>query len=56
MSAARAAPILRLDASSNLEDVLKNLPGTVVLTNGCFDLLHEGHVRFLQGCAALGDR
>ena len=27
----------------------------VVLTNGAFDLLHVGHVRYLQGAAALGD-
>jgi rfaE bifunctional protein nucleotidyltransferase chain/domain len=28
---------------------------TVVWTNGSFDLLHVGHVRNLQGAAALGD-
>ena len=28
---------------------------TVVWTNGCFDLLHVGHVRYLQGAKALGD-
>ena len=28
----------------------------VVLANGCFDLLHVGHVRYLQGAADLGDR
>ena len=27
----------------------------VVTTNGCFDLLHVGHVRFLQEARALGD-
>jgi rfaE bifunctional protein nucleotidyltransferase chain/domain len=27
----------------------------VVLTNGCFDVLHAGHVRYLQGARALGD-
>lgn len=27
----------------------------VVLTNGCFDVLHVGHVRYLQGARALGD-
>jgi rfaE bifunctional protein nucleotidyltransferase chain/domain len=26
-----------------------------VLTNGCFDLLHVGHVRYLQEAATLGD-
>jgi D-glycero-beta-D-manno-heptose 1-phosphate adenylyltransferase len=29
---------------------------TVVFTNGCFDLLHVGHVRYLQGSAAEADR
>jgi rfaE bifunctional protein nucleotidyltransferase chain/domain len=27
----------------------------LVLTNGCFDLLHVGHVRYLQAARALGD-
>jgi rfaE bifunctional protein nucleotidyltransferase chain/domain len=29
--------------------------GTVVFTNGHFDLLHIGHVRYLQAARALGD-
>jgi len=28
----------------------------LVFTNGCFDLLHVGHVRYLQAARALGDR
>ncbi|HEY7855293.1 MAG TPA: adenylyltransferase/cytidyltransferase family protein [Terriglobales bacterium] len=28
----------------------------IVLANGCFDILHVGHVRYLQGAAALGAR
>jgi D-beta-D-heptose 7-phosphate kinase/D-beta-D-heptose 1-phosphate adenosyltransferase len=28
----------------------------LVFTNGCFDLLHPGHVRYLQEARALGDR
>lgn len=27
----------------------------VVFTNGCFDLIHPGHVRYLAGARALGD-
>ena len=28
---------------------------SVVFTNGCFDLLHPGHVRYLAAARALGD-
>ena len=28
---------------------------TVVLTNGCFDILHAGHVRYLAAARAVGD-
>lgn len=28
---------------------------TIVLANGCFDVLHVGHVRYLQGAKAIGD-
>ena len=27
----------------------------IVLANGCFDVLHVGHTRYLQGAKALGD-
>lgn len=29
---------------------------TIVMTNGCFDVLHAGHVRYLEEAATLGDR
>jgi rfaE bifunctional protein nucleotidyltransferase chain/domain len=29
--------------------------GTVALANGCFDLLHVGHVRYLQGARGQAD-
>jgi len=28
----------------------------IVLTNGCFDILHPGHIRYMQQAKALGDR
>jgi rfaE bifunctional protein nucleotidyltransferase chain/domain len=28
---------------------------TIVLANGCFDVLHAGHVRYLEAAAATGD-
>jgi rfaE bifunctional protein nucleotidyltransferase chain/domain len=39
--------------SSELER-RRRTEGPVVLANGCFDVLHVGHVRYLQGAAALG--
>jgi rfaE bifunctional protein nucleotidyltransferase chain/domain len=30
-------------------------PGAVVFTNGCFELLHAGHVSYLEQARALGD-
>ena len=36
------------------EDV-RGRGGVVVFTNGVFDLLHPGHVRYLNGARALGD-
>jgi len=32
-----------------------NLPSNTVFTNGCFDLLHRGHVDYLMRCKRLGD-
>jgi rfaE bifunctional protein nucleotidyltransferase chain/domain len=29
---------------------------TIVLANGCFDLLHAGHIRYLHAAKQLGDR
>jgi len=29
---------------------------TIAFANGCFDLLHVGHVRYIQGAAAEADR
>ena len=28
----------------------------IILTNGCFDVLHVGHIRYLQGAKALGGK
>ena len=45
-------------AIADLSSVTKKLRADgqrVVATNGCFDLLHIGHVRYLQAARALGD-
>jgi rfaE bifunctional protein nucleotidyltransferase chain/domain len=39
-----------------LEDLPELLEGrNVVLANGCFDILHVGHLRYLEGARSLGD-
>jgi rfaE bifunctional protein nucleotidyltransferase chain/domain len=38
-----------------LVDDLKKKGKKIVFTNGCFDLLHAGHVRYLQEARSLGD-
>lgn len=46
-----------LDAAemSALRDSMDSAGQKLVFTNGCFDLLHAGHVRYLQKARALGD-
>ncbi|HVZ19862.1 MAG TPA: D-glycero-beta-D-manno-heptose 1-phosphate adenylyltransferase [Vicinamibacterales bacterium] len=43
------------DAAAALARTVQRSGGTVVFTNGVFDLLHPGHVRYLQDARALGD-
>lgn len=38
-----------------LLDRLRDQGRTIVFGNGCFDLLHVGHVRYLNAAKALGD-
>ena len=41
---------------SEVVEVRKRHPGkTIVFTNGCFDILHAGHVRYLAAAKQLGD-
>jgi glycerol-3-phosphate cytidylyltransferase len=34
---------------------LREAGGRIVFTNGCFDLLHPGHVAYLEAARSLGD-
>ena len=38
-----------------LAESYRRMGRTIVLTNGCFDLLHVGHVNYLQEAAGFGD-
>ncbi|MBP2654185.1 MAG: hldE 2 [Firmicutes bacterium] len=46
--------VARRDAAV-LSKKIKLSGQTVVFTNGCFDILHAGHVRYLAAARALGD-
>ncbi len=47
--------ILDRDQVGVISQAAKSDGKTVVFTNGCFDILHIGHVRYLQDARALGD-
>jgi D-glycero-beta-D-manno-heptose 1-phosphate adenylyltransferase len=49
------APLLDLEAAVRLAETWRREGKRLVLANGCFDLLHVGHVRYLQDARALGD-
>jgi D-glycero-beta-D-manno-heptose 1-phosphate adenylyltransferase len=49
------AKIVGLEELSERSKQLRAAGKKLVATNGCFDLLHVGHVRYLQGARALGD-
>jgi rfaE bifunctional protein nucleotidyltransferase chain/domain len=40
--------------ASQLREQLEIGDGKLVFTNGCFDILHTGHVRYLEGARRLG--
>ncbi len=50
-----AEKILPLSRAYEVVDDLKRRGKTVVFTNGCFDLLHPGHTRYLAEARRLGD-
>jgi rfaE bifunctional protein nucleotidyltransferase chain/domain len=49
------APILDREALAIVVERERSAGKKIVLGNGCFDLLHVGHVRYLAGAKELGD-
>lgn len=49
------APILDRTRLVARAAIVRQRGGVIVLANGCFDLLHVGHIRYLAGAKALGD-
>src|SRR6267154_3210206 len=47
--------IVELEDLSDRCEKLRSAGKKIVATNGCFDLLHVGHVRYLLAARALGD-
>jgi D-beta-D-heptose 7-phosphate kinase/D-beta-D-heptose 1-phosphate adenosyltransferase len=47
--------IIDAERAAAISRQLREKGGRLVFTNGCFDLLHVGHVRYLQAARALGD-
>jgi len=47
--------VVELEKLSRRCTELRRAGRKVVATNGCFDLLHVGHIRYLQNARALGD-
>src|SRR4029453_15583265 len=43
-----------IDAAARFAEQVQARGGTVVFTNGVFDLLHPGHVRYLRDARRLG--
>jgi len=48
--------ILTLDRLKEKIDAVQQLGERVVLTNGCFDILHAGHIKYLQQAREYGSR
>ena len=47
--------VLDLSQLSSIVDSLKQAGRRIVFTNGCFDIIHAGHVRYLKEARSLGD-
>lgn len=47
--------VVELNELLNIVSGLKKQNKAIVTTNGCFDIIHAGHVRYLQQARELGD-
>lgn len=55
MGTDRDAPILPLEKLKRAVETERAAGRTIAFANGVFDLLHVGHVRYLEGAAATAD-
>ncbi|MDQ6765040.1 MAG: adenylyltransferase/cytidyltransferase family protein [Verrucomicrobiota bacterium] len=47
--------VISVDELARVSEKMRTNCRKLVVTNGCFDLLHIGHVRYLQSARRLGD-
>ena len=47
--------VISVEELSRISEKLRSEGKRLVVTNGCFDLLHLGHVRYLEAARKLGD-
>lgn len=50
-----SSPVVSLERLASMADEWHRHGAAIILVNGCFDLIHEGHVRLLQTARCLGD-
>jgi rfaE bifunctional protein nucleotidyltransferase chain/domain len=50
-----SSKIVALEQAKAIVDRQHNLHKKITLANGAFDLLHVGHVRYLEGASEVGD-
>ncbi len=51
-------PKLKIKTLEELKAIVSQIRASgrrIVFANGCFDLMHAGHIRYLQGARALGN-
>ncbi|MEO0141581.1 MAG: D-glycero-beta-D-manno-heptose 1-phosphate adenylyltransferase [candidate division WOR-3 bacterium] len=47
--------ILSANEAASLADEMRGLGKIIVFTNGCFDIVHPGHIHLLRTAKSLGD-
>ena len=49
-------PYLNLEGARSLVELFRERNQKIVFTNGCFDILHAGHVEYLEAAKSKGDK
>ena len=52
----QAEPYMTIEEAESYSQDIHNRDKKIVFTNGCFDILHAGHVEYLEAAKDLGDK